>query len=513
MIEMFAEDLFEVIACYFPVDFTPPANDPHGITKSDLVLSLRQCLSASSKFGMFCLPLLLEKISSNVNSAKLDSLETLVACSETYKAEDFGAFSEELWRAIRQEVFQPVNESIKEAAFRALASITKNMASGLNTDSSSALDKFLNIILKECVNHLKEPSLRLIRPSGLVLQSVASVTDPACVAVVNAALPVLLSKYTETMQGVHQRNILEVVLGVLKATREFPNSHDVSSPLLPFKESLLMLFYTTLNHSDDSVRCAGLSGLATLLSLPDLLTQEEDSVSARHVTELLLQDVSHVVKSESVNALSVLGLKAPSVVQTESLPLLLHHKSDGDDVNLLSYLSAVSIHLDIIQVTIPEILTRINHYSQVDTNQKKSISTSVCAFNSLSCLVKAHSNDVDIVAYIEQFALPSLISKPICAVIQDPLAEWSIYYESETLSALCSCIKNVMLALDIRSQHRVVSYLSDLFINGQTNSMNDDMIDIKPILKFQPLQPQSPWQQTQLVCLLTAVLCHCRKDV
>ena len=70
----------------------------------------------------------------------------------------------------------------------------------------------------ECVGHLKEPSLRLIRPSGLVLQSVASATgdimrgcglfnmlilvytDPACVAVVNAALPVLLSKYTETMQ-------------------------------------------------------------------------------------------------------------------------------------------------------------------------------------------------------------------------------------------------------------------------------------------------------------------------
>ena len=33
-------------------------------------------------------------------------------------------------------------------------------------------------------------------------------------------------------------------------------------------------------------------------------------------------------------------------------------------------------------------------------------------------MYEAHSNNVDIMAYIEQFVLPNLIAKPICAVTQ-----------------------------------------------------------------------------------------------
>ena len=31
-----AEDLFNVVSCYFPITFKPPPNDPHGITNQDL---------------------------------------------------------------------------------------------------------------------------------------------------------------------------------------------------------------------------------------------------------------------------------------------------------------------------------------------------------------------------------------------------------------------------------------------------------------------------------------------
>lgn len=35
------QDLFDITFCYFPITFTPPPDDPYGITSDDLVLALR----------------------------------------------------------------------------------------------------------------------------------------------------------------------------------------------------------------------------------------------------------------------------------------------------------------------------------------------------------------------------------------------------------------------------------------------------------------------------------------
>ena len=53
--------------------------DSCGITKEELILGLRQCLAATPHFAQYCLPLLLEKLTSDLKSAKIDSLETLVS--------------------------------------------------------------------------------------------------------------------------------------------------------------------------------------------------------------------------------------------------------------------------------------------------------------------------------------------------------------------------------------------------------------------------------------------------
>uniref|UniRef100_A0AAX7U4Z5 MMS19 nucleotide excision repair protein n=1 Tax=Astatotilapia calliptera TaxID=8154 RepID=A0AAX7U4Z5_ASTCA len=74
----FTEELFEVTSCYFPIDFSPPPNDPHGITREELVQALRAVLTGTPNFAEFLLPLLIEKLDSDVQSAKLDSLQTLV---------------------------------------------------------------------------------------------------------------------------------------------------------------------------------------------------------------------------------------------------------------------------------------------------------------------------------------------------------------------------------------------------------------------------------------------------
>lgn len=55
-----------------------PSDNPDSITKEQLVANLEECFAASPLFAKFCLPLLLEKLESNVSGSKADSLSALV---------------------------------------------------------------------------------------------------------------------------------------------------------------------------------------------------------------------------------------------------------------------------------------------------------------------------------------------------------------------------------------------------------------------------------------------------
>lgn len=73
------EDMFEVIACYFPIDFNPSTTDPQAITRDLLADKLANCLCAKEEFAENCVNLLIEKLDSQLNIAKLDSLYLLVS--------------------------------------------------------------------------------------------------------------------------------------------------------------------------------------------------------------------------------------------------------------------------------------------------------------------------------------------------------------------------------------------------------------------------------------------------
>lgn len=71
-----SEEAFEVFAVYFPVDFTQ--SDPSAITRDVLAEHLEDCLCCSPDFFESCIELVLEKISSDLKTAKKDSLKLLV---------------------------------------------------------------------------------------------------------------------------------------------------------------------------------------------------------------------------------------------------------------------------------------------------------------------------------------------------------------------------------------------------------------------------------------------------
>lgn len=77
-LENLADDMFEVFACYFPIDFNPAPNVPALISRELLQESLCNCLTATDAFCAGCVDLVVEKLDSELHVAKADSFLLLV---------------------------------------------------------------------------------------------------------------------------------------------------------------------------------------------------------------------------------------------------------------------------------------------------------------------------------------------------------------------------------------------------------------------------------------------------
>ena len=73
------DEMFDIISCYFPIDFHPSKDDPAAVTRDDLANALCPCLCAVPEFGESCIILLTEKLDSNLRLAKMDSMRLLVS--------------------------------------------------------------------------------------------------------------------------------------------------------------------------------------------------------------------------------------------------------------------------------------------------------------------------------------------------------------------------------------------------------------------------------------------------
>uniref|UniRef100_A0A4W6FC79 MMS19 nucleotide excision repair protein n=1 Tax=Lates calcarifer TaxID=8187 RepID=A0A4W6FC79_LATCA len=323
----FTEELFEVTSCYFPIDFTPPANDPHGITKEELIEALRAVLSGTPKFAEFLLPLIIEKLDSDVQSAKLDSLQTLTACLSQYEHKDVAEFLEGLWTSLRREVFQTSSERIESAGLAALTTLTSCLSrSVLNSDSEDSLSTFLDLVLKDCKHHLCEPDLKLVWPSAKLLQAACSASNRASHIITAAVMPSLIDQCT--------------VIPPVCLSRPSTLEESVFSA---FRESLCSMVFSALSETNSSLQITATSMLTSLapviliimtnLFLSSLLCSEPmDQDNNRVASE---QYSHHAVRQRCLSALAAVSTQ-PSIVR-ESTPVLLEVLSSAHTGNLVGF--------------------------------------------------------------------------------------------------------------------------------------------------------------------------------
>ncbi|XP_050318222.1 MMS19 nucleotide excision repair protein [Bactrocera neohumeralis] len=159
-----AEEMFEIFACYFPIDFTPSREDPSNISRNELAAKLSDCLVASPEFIEWLVPLALEKLESDLVEAKLDSLELLRKAAVNFTSKSISEHFDVIWTALKSEIFPGGGNSDIISAGLVLLRTILEQAYETPDISHSYQTKVLGTIL----THLSDVNQHLYNPSTAI---------------------------------------------------------------------------------------------------------------------------------------------------------------------------------------------------------------------------------------------------------------------------------------------------------------------------------------------------------
>jgi len=515
-IDLFAEDLFEVTSCYFPIDFTPPSDDPYGIKKDDLVTSLRKCLAATNQFAPFCLPLLMEKLSSDIVDAKIDSLLTLSACLDVYHSTYLLDHLEPIWTAIKSAVFYSTNSELEEASLAALTSTIRNLCQSMEENVKEKYEEFLEIVQRDC-GHLTGSDVKLMRSCGRVLQAVALAAEPACQKIIDLTFPLLLEQFKDDVEISHKKIFIITITSLLKAAKTF-YGQPADSPVLKYKELLSATLFSFLSDMNSSLCCVAVDCVLALVDLTGLMSEKEVELVAQHLISIVPRNKEASGSQTSLSALSQLSRMYPAITLTTVLPSLQRYlkTEDGSGMDtddnppqatplshqrVLDTLSAVCTQDAVIRDVIPRLVEHAQHLCDGNacTNSETQINS---VFHCIQGIVEGSIHrGITSAAYFKQSLIPDVMR-----IVLKSALKGIVGWRPASLDKIAAILRTVTSNLDIEPAHNLLDEFAVLYLDGKSSYLEQSA-------EFLPFEAQSPWQQTQLVSLLTATLCSARREV
>eukprot|EP00062_Callorhinchus_milii_P019817 gi/632974766/ref/XP_007903858.1/ PREDICTED: MMS19 nucleotide excision repair protein homolog [Callorhinchus milii] len=516
----FVEELFEVTSCYFPIDFTPPPNDPHGISQEELILSLRAILASTPRFAEFLLPLLIEKLDSDVQPAKVDSLQTLTACCNDYRKKEVKDFLPALWSSIRREVFQTASEKIESEGLSALQALSTCLSrSVIDSDAEDSLDSFLNNVLQDCKHHLCEPDMKLVWPSAKLLQAAASGSHRATYKITTSVLPLLLEEFNKHTQSSQRWTILGILESFIKLTHKWERGEDDDNPLSAFKDQLCLLVFSALTDSSVQLQIVGTSTLAVLGTQQGLLATADVKLAVDHLNRLILEEGDPQVCAAAMAASVTMSRIHPSAFITRMVPAMTGELSTepmevkesrgllkAPRQRCVQALAAISTHPDVLRHTVPVLLRHLMDIQKGSLCTEVEDAVSACRSLQLvaeQCQVAEESSE-----YFHQTVVPCLLGLAVRSALQG--CGPSILCEEPVIAALGTVISTAYSHTHTQPACRTIARVVSLYLDGDASLLPENDLPST----FQPFQPDdAACLQTQLIALLQAAVCSLPNNV
>ncbi|KNC85737.1 hypothetical protein SARC_02078 [Sphaeroforma arctica JP610] len=196
-ISRFVGDLFEVTICYFPVTFNPPADDPHSITKKDIIDGLNNALAASPLFAEFGIPALFEKLESHVDDNRVAAFRTISICAPNYSRSPTGGLMphmQRFWDVVKREMYEYGEKKVEGIC---LTSTRRLFAAVSQTEDSASVKAFTEKVVQECLSEFKDQSdILTLTPSSKIIAAITGASGLTCEVVSRVFVPTVVEQYS-----------------------------------------------------------------------------------------------------------------------------------------------------------------------------------------------------------------------------------------------------------------------------------------------------------------------------
>ncbi|XP_033219527.1 MMS19 nucleotide excision repair protein homolog isoform X2 [Belonocnema kinseyi] len=376
------EEMFEVIACYFPVHYNTPKTEGCGITREDLAEALAPCLCAIPEFAEFCLPLLVEKIGSNFKVAKLDSLNVLSQGAVTFGVKGLEPHLREIWQALQREIMQNDDCVVRSFALRTTTSLMKVLK-----EDKVACCNFVDEIIANAKWTMCNARTSVIKNAKELLKAVAMSSEEMCAQVIRAVLPLCLLQYTS-------KNNLEEKLFLMDTFNSFiliASEYGLSIKKLALTD-VPSFYLEELNTKVPEVQTKVLQGL---------IAQREYLNETQRVT--LYEKVLNEIETGCDNALAAFHVCLYSFAESYPIEVLktINSRFNINDHNVTTGTITRRIEALTMVAKIPkvgcEILPKL-----IDTATSQNIEVSLAALSCLRKLLTIEITDFDIHRFLDK---------------------------------------------------------------------------------------------------------------
>lgn len=180
---------------------------------------LAPCLCAIPEFAEFCIPLIIDKLFSNLKIAKMDCLNLLCKGTPIFGVKGLEPHLTELFIALKKEIIPGADLELKNASLKAVISLIETISSNVKLCKSFIDDIITNVNLSMYDVQLIRPTL--FRPTIKLLECVAMVNKESCTEILKVIVPLSLGQYSTDISIINKVILIETLNTFIKIASDY----------------------------------------------------------------------------------------------------------------------------------------------------------------------------------------------------------------------------------------------------------------------------------------------------